>query len=1180
MRLIMKKETTAILKAYLCFSVLTIMLMPLALNAEFSGFITEDTTFTTANSPYSIDGDLFIAAGITVTINPGVTFQLKANNDVMGGGDYSTKSEIIVFGTLICEGTADSLIHFKSYFGSNAAGEWGQIMTDLEGSIYIQYTEIKHATRGLNIFDSAPMDIRIENCDFIEISDQAIRITSSNIIKSFISGNTFTSNVNAIYSPSNTTVISNEISSSTGYAIKVGADSYVIDNDIQGISLEGIYLNGNGCSVINNRLVNVNGASNSGSIYTVDYDNHKIYGNIISGGAHDGIFVYGDNNEIKNNLVFNKSYGITIYNGNHNQLNNNTVYSNTRGINITNTGYSTPSDYTNITNNIITNNSTGIDLDGYSSNSYIRNTTLGYNNVWNNTTNYSDITADVNSISVNPYFTNPSINDFTLQAGSPCLVMGENGGQMGAYGGLRENNNSPDYDYIDLNNASNNFFADQSFDVLWTASDLDGDDVSVYLYWDSDTDTTHMTSIDHDLSNSGSYTWNTSRMIPGSYYIHAVAYDYKLGRISKYSAGQVIINHEANSDDSPTNLVAYPANQSISLNWDTPESGTPDHYIIYQSTVSGFYPLEADSIGESATSDLVVSGLTNGTKYFYRVAARGSNGVITGFTNEASSTPRSVTIQVGSESSAPGAEVSIPISISDMSGLGVVAYQFTINFSSEYLVLNSVTTTNCITNSWSNLSVNVSSSSVVIWHSGTEPLSGSGNLLNLEFSVNSNATPGATTEISITDILINEGNPEFNSFDGAYSVFPGFNISGAVDYYMGTHPVDGVSISLSGAESATVITNESGVFNFPAVQGGWSYEIVASNVSILSQAISAYDAALILRHIAQLDTLETDQLIAADVSGDGTASSTDAANIGQWGVGLITDFPSGEAWYFSPEVVSIDPLTQDTSTVNFVGIAYGDVSGNWDNQANRHSEFIFALDSIRSTIVEIQNQYIVSLSEPIVTEIDDNEYIVYDVYSNTTEGILAFTLRFVLDGGDQNNVEFFPSENFADNLCISNYNEDHLIITSAGIYPANTPDQNIGKVFLNRSSSRSWGELVLTSAEINENPAVLGSSLDLEQGGIVNISEFRLYQNYPNPFNASTLIKYDVPTNTKVSLFIYDLKGEQVKSLVDNCDHRAGAYSLTWTGKNDRGADVPSGLYMYRFSSSEYSMTGKLLLLK
>ncbi|MBT3751129.1 MAG: hypothetical protein HOG34_19280, partial [Bacteroidetes bacterium] len=225
----MKKETTAILKAYLCFSVLTIMLMPLALNAEFSGFITEDTTFTTANSPYSIDGDLFIAAGITVTINPGVTFQLKANNDVMGGGDYSTKSEIIVFGTLICEGTADSLIHFKSYFGSNAAGEWGQIMTDLEGSIYIQYTEIKHATRGLNIFDSAPMDIRIENCDFIEISDQAIRITSSNIIKSFISGNTFTSNVNAIYSPSNTTVISNEISSSTGYAIKVGADSYVID---------------------------------------------------------------------------------------------------------------------------------------------------------------------------------------------------------------------------------------------------------------------------------------------------------------------------------------------------------------------------------------------------------------------------------------------------------------------------------------------------------------------------------------------------------------------------------------------------------------------------------------------------------------------------------------------------------------------------------------------------------------------------------------------------------------------------------------------------------------------------------------------------------------------------------------------------------------------------------------
>ncbi len=134
-----------------------------------------------------------------------------------------------------------------------------------------------------------------------------------------------------------------------------------------------------------------------------------------------------------------------------------------------------------------------------------------------------------------------------------------------------------------------------------------------------------------------------------------------------------------------------------------------------------------------------------------------------------------------------------------MSGLAVVSYQFTVNFSSAFLVLNSVTTTDCITSDWSNLTVNIESASVVIWHSGSTPLTGAGNLVNLEFTVNSNATPGGSTEISLTDVLINEGTPEFNSFNGEYSVYPALNISGTAQYYMGEHSLEGVTISLTGA---------------------------------------------------------------------------------------------------------------------------------------------------------------------------------------------------------------------------------------------------------------------------------------------------------------------------------------------------------------------------------------------
>jgi len=1191
----MKNQTNHITR-FIIYTLL-ITLLPKTLPAALSGFITADSTFTIANSPYSIDGDVFIGAGVSVTINPGVTFQLKANNDEMAGGDYSTLSEIIIYGKLICEGTADSLITFKSYFGSNAAGEWGQIKTDLDGSLFIQYAEIKHASKGINIFNSAPMELHVENCIFQDISDTGILITSQNISDSFTSGNTFTSvnraiissntnnnsshniitgGVDGIESPGSSTVISNVISNLSGIACKVSGYSYVLDNDIHDIEGEGIYLSGSYFSVMNNNIVNADGTSNSGSIYGYSSRYANIYGNFISNSNNYGIHIWegsSEYNEIANNIIVDNRDGIRIYYSNNNQLKNNTIYSNSVwGI------WFYQSSGSSFTNNIITENlNGGISVSGSGINS-------DYNNVWNNGSgginNYNNISAGTNSISVNPYFTNPGLNDFTLQTGSPCLAMGENGGQMGAYGGFRETNTVPIFEYVDLDDASNNFFADQSFDILWTASDIDGDDVNIYLYWDSDTDTTHMTGIGYNLSNSGTYTWNTSRMISGSYYIYAVAYDYKLGRISTYSAGQVIIDHAANTESSPTNLSAYPLDQSIQLNWEIPQTGNPDHFVIYQSTVSGFYPAESDSIAETNSPGLDVAGLTNGVKYYYRVAARGTDGILSGFTNEASATPQAVTIQIGSESSAPGADVSIPISVSDVTGLGVVSYQFSVDFNSEFLVLNTVSTTNCISNPWTNLSNNISGSTVTIWHSGATPLSGAGNLINLDFVVNSNATPGAATQVAISEILINEGTPEFNSFNGTYSVFPAFSISGSTQYFMGTHSIEGVTISLTGATSTTVTSDEVGNYIFPSIQGGWSYEVAATNTGILSQAISAYDAALILRHVAELDTLTTDQLIAADVSGDGNASSTDAASIGQWGVGLITDFPRGEAWYFSPEVMSLDPLTQDTSAMNFTGIAYGDVSGNWDNEANRQSDFIFAVDSNRSTRIENPGQYIISLSEPVKVDIGDDEYIAYDIQSNTSEGILAFTLRFELDGGDRDHVEFIPSENFANNLSISNYNKDHLIIASAGIYPSISPEQNIGRVILNNSSVREWGALSLISAEINEEIVVLGTQMSIEQNALVNIQEFRLYQNYPNPFNASTLIRYDVPSRTNVSLSIYDVSGKLVKILIDNEEHGTGAYSLTWTGKNDRGEDVPSGLYMYRFNSTEYSKSGKVVLLK
>jgi len=62
---------------------------------------------------------------------------------------------------------------------------------------------------------------------------------------------------------------------------------------------------------------------------------------------------------------------------------------------------------------------------------------------------------------------------------------------------------------------------------------------------------------------------------------------------------------------------------------------------------------------------------------------------------------------------------------------------------------------------------------------------------------------------------------------------------------------------------------------------------------------------------------------------------------------------------------------------------------------------------------------------------------------------------------------------------------------------------------------------------------------------------FPLYQNYPNPFNLETQISFDLPVNSKVSLKIYDITGQLVRTLLDK-DMEAGEHRVIWDGKNQK----------------------------
>jgi hypothetical protein len=91
--------------------------------------------------------------------------------------------------------------------------------------------------------------------------------------------------------------------------------------------------------------------------------------------------------------------------------------------------------------------------------------------------------------------------------------------------------------------------------------------------------------------------------------------------------------------------------------------------------------------------------------------------------------------------------------------------------------------------------------------------------------------------------------------------------------------------------------------------------------------------------------------------------------------------------------------------------------------------------------------------------------------------------------------------------------------------------------------------------------------------------EFSLHQNYPNPFNAETSIKFNLAEPARVELTIYDIKGNEVATIIDSY-LQAGPHTVKWDGKNSVGRLVSSGIYFYTLRSGNDLKSHRMLLLK
>lgn len=129
-----------------------------------------------------------------------------------------------------------------------------------------------------------------------------------------------------------------------------------------------------------------------------------------------------------------------------------------------------------------------------------------------------------------------------------------------------------------------------------------------------------------------------------------------------------------------------------------------------------------------------------------------------------------VTLTAGSASAAPGASVTIPVSISDATGKGFISMQMDLDFTASLLTATNVNNTGAITASWGTPTVNIQAGKVRVSMASATPLSGSGPIFFVTFTVSASAINGQSSPLTLSQVSLNEGAVSATLVNGAINV--------------------------------------------------------------------------------------------------------------------------------------------------------------------------------------------------------------------------------------------------------------------------------------------------------------------------------------------------------------------------------------------------------------------------
>jgi hypothetical protein len=155
------------------------------------------------------------------------------------------------------------------------------------------------------------------------------------------------------------------------------------------------------------------------------------------------------------------------------------------------------------------------------------------------------------------------------------------------------------------------------------------------------------------------------------------------------------------------------------------------------------------------------------------------------------------------------------------------------------------------------------------------------------------------------------------------------------------------------------------------------------------------------------------------------------------------------------------------------------------------------------------------------------------------------------------------------------------------LYHAGLPQYELWK-YIVRSIAVSTSSTYVHMSLLGETTPQEHGLYKLSQSVLTSVQEhsrnfaslsFTLKQNYPNPFNAQTRIEFSLSRKNLISLSVYSISGEHVVDLFDG-QKAAGIHFIIWNGKNSKGGDVGSGIYLVRSKTGTETLTRKLVIIR